>query len=305
MRGRPETDLLPIGEAVAIIRRSFPEVTHSSLRFLEREGLLEPARTPGGHRLFTPADIDRILQIKEWQAGRLSLDEIRRRLAARHELELPAVLAERWLEAALGGDPMASRLVLHAHDLGLPLVRLFQEVLQPALIEIGRRPVAGGPRLGQQQEVTEIARELIAGLAARQAPPAPTGRAMLAACVAGEHHDLGLRMIVALLRGRGRLVQFFGANVDTRFLQEEVRTRRPAVVLLSATMAECLPTVRDAAAALHEAAAPDPLTIIVGGQAVRGHQAALRRWGVVPAASDDLAAALRTILAVMEPAVPP
>jgi len=294
-----KTDLVPIGDVVAELRRGYPDVTHSSLRFLEREGLIDPVRTPGGHRLYSPADIDRIQQIKVWQAERLSLEDVRKRLAAQAELGAPTALADRFLAAALDGSPGAGRLLLDADAVGVPLVRLFQDVLRPALIEIGERWANGALRVGQEHEVTEVVRELIAELALRHAHPHPTGQPVLAACVAGERHDLGLRMIVALLRANGRTVHFLGADVDVRFLLEEVETRCPAVVLLSATLADRLPAVKAAADALGESAPPPPLTVVLGGQAMRQHGGELQEWGVAPASDADFDATLEMILSIV------
>src|SRR5680860_77152 len=74
------TRLFTIGEAVAKLRSDYPDMSHSALRFLQREGLVDPVRTAGGHRLFTHGDLDRIRRIKRWQRHRLSLAEIRQRL---------------------------------------------------------------------------------------------------------------------------------------------------------------------------------------------------------------------------------
>jgi MerR family transcriptional regulator, light-induced transcriptional regulator len=305
MEARQKSLLLPIGAVVAQLRRRYPDVTHSSLRFLEREGFVDPIRTPGGHRLYSPADIDRIHQIKTWQSERLSLDEVRRRLAAQSALGTLDALARRFLDAALDGSPEASRLILNADDLGVPLVRLFQDVLRPALIEVGEQWANGALRVGQEHEVTEIVRELVAELALRHAHPRPTGPAILAAGVAGERHDLGLRMIVALLRARGRPVHFLGADVDAPFLQEEVAMRRPAVVLITATLIDRLPAIKAAAEALRESASPQPFSMVLGGQVVRQYRDELHEWGVVPASDDDLAVALETILSVPETAESP
>ena len=92
--------LLPIGDAVAELRRTSPEITHSSLRFLERERLVVPARTAGGHRLYSPQDLERVRQIKEWQTNHLPLAEIRGRLSERLEFATPALVADRFLAAA-------------------------------------------------------------------------------------------------------------------------------------------------------------------------------------------------------------
>jgi DNA-binding transcriptional MerR regulator len=75
-----------IGEVVASLRPDV-EVTESNLRFWEKQGLLEPQRTPGGHRVYTAADVERIKLIKSLQANRhLSLSAIRQvcNLAAEH-----------------------------------------------------------------------------------------------------------------------------------------------------------------------------------------------------------------------------
>ncbi|MCK4514777.1 MAG: MerR family transcriptional regulator [Spirochaetaceae bacterium] len=59
-----------IGETLAQLQPEFPDLTVSSLRFLEKEGLLQPQRSPGGHRLYGDEDIARIRLIKRLQSQR-------------------------------------------------------------------------------------------------------------------------------------------------------------------------------------------------------------------------------------------
>ena len=56
-----------IGEAVKSIKKEFPSISISRVRFLEKEGLINPKRTSGGTRLFTDKDIARILKILDLQ----------------------------------------------------------------------------------------------------------------------------------------------------------------------------------------------------------------------------------------------
>jgi len=44
-----------------------------NLRVYERRGLVDPDRTPGGTRLYSPADIERLHRIRELLAGGLNL----------------------------------------------------------------------------------------------------------------------------------------------------------------------------------------------------------------------------------------
>lgn len=48
----PARAYLSIGEVLNKLRGDFPDVTISKIRFLETEGLIEPARTPSGYRKF-------------------------------------------------------------------------------------------------------------------------------------------------------------------------------------------------------------------------------------------------------------
>ena len=56
-----------IGNAVKQIQKKYPSVTISRLRFLEKEGLIEPKRSKGGTREYTSKDIDKILKILNLQ----------------------------------------------------------------------------------------------------------------------------------------------------------------------------------------------------------------------------------------------
>ena len=52
--------LMSIGEVLDRLRPEFSDITISKIRFLEAEGLIEPARTPSGYRRFSFADMERL-----------------------------------------------------------------------------------------------------------------------------------------------------------------------------------------------------------------------------------------------------
>jgi MerR family transcriptional regulator, light-induced transcriptional regulator len=299
----PSDALLSIGSVVSELQRSYPDVSHSSLRFLEREGLITSIRTPGGHRLYSPTDIERIRQIKSWQAQRLSLDQIRQRLAELDRLPAPATLTESFLSQALDGNLAAAyQTIIRADDLGLPLTRLFGEVLQPALTELGRRWEHGELLVAQEKEVSELARDLIADLSLRHAHISSNAPALVAACVEGERHELGLRMVCGLFRAEGWAVHYLGADVAPRFLLEAVQLHRPAVILLSAKLALNLPAVKDAVDVLTAGLAPEhPPPVVVGGRVAIEHPEAIRTLGAIPVIEEHPAAALTGVAALLQP----
>ena len=64
--------------------QEFPDVTISKIRFLESEGLVQPARTPSGYRQFTAADVERLRFV----------------LAAQRDHYLPLKVIKEQLDAA-------------------------------------------------------------------------------------------------------------------------------------------------------------------------------------------------------------
>jgi DNA-binding transcriptional MerR regulator len=78
---------LGIGEVLARLRPEFPDVSPSKIRFLEAEGLIEPARSNSGYRRFALADVERLRYI----------------LTAQRDEYLPLRVIKERLDA-LGGD---------------------------------------------------------------------------------------------------------------------------------------------------------------------------------------------------------
>ena len=56
-----------IGDTVKLIKKEYPSVSISRIRFLEKEGLLKPKRSKGGTRSFTEKDVQRIKKILDLQ----------------------------------------------------------------------------------------------------------------------------------------------------------------------------------------------------------------------------------------------
>ncbi len=299
--GAPDSPLLPIGKIVATLRQRYPDVTPSSLRFLEREGLIEPTRTPGGHRLYSEGDVRRIAQIKEWQAQRLSLDEIRERLHQRDALPDPADLSRRFLDQVLAGEGTAAlATILDADELGLPLARLFGEVIEPALVEVGDRWEHGTVLVAQEKTVSELVRDLIAELSIRHLRANPDAPIVVAACVAGERHELGLRMLVGLLRADGYHMQYLGADVASEFLADAVHFHQPAAVLLSARFLTSEPALEEAIAAVRSVAG-ESTAIVVGGRLAIERSHRIAALGAIPIASERILDALATLRDVLPP----
>ena len=66
----PDAGYLTIGKVVKRLQQRYPDLSVSKVRYLEEEGLITPARTPGGYRLYSQHDVNRLETILHLQKTR-------------------------------------------------------------------------------------------------------------------------------------------------------------------------------------------------------------------------------------------
>ncbi|PSL53758.1 MerR family mercuric resistance operon transcriptional regulator [Saccharothrix carnea] len=99
-------------------------VNHQTLRYYERRGLLaEPARTPGGHRLYPPEALTVLRMIKAAKRLGFTLEEIADLLDARRRRREPGLAARvavklTEVEARIADLETVRDTLLSALDLG-------------------------------------------------------------------------------------------------------------------------------------------------------------------------------------------
>jgi DNA-binding transcriptional MerR regulator len=80
--GRPQKSMT-IGAVCKSLAQEFPDISISKIRYLEDQKLLNPRRTPGGYRLYSPSDVVRLRTILRLQRDEfLPLRVIRQELAS-------------------------------------------------------------------------------------------------------------------------------------------------------------------------------------------------------------------------------
>jgi len=179
-------------------------------------------------------------------------------------------LSRLYLEALRAGDgPGAYRIVSGALAEGMDLPALYQQIVAPAMHEIGALWETGALPIADEHRATELTNRVLAAL--RPPPGAdlggedlPHGRALLAT-IEGERHALGLRMASDILEERGFETIYLGADVPTGTLLQAIAVTAPDLVALAATMPELAPRLEVVAAAVREA--HPEVELLLGGQA--------------------------------------
>ena len=151
MSAEPARAYFGIGEVIAQLRAEFPDISVSKIRFLEAEGLIQPARSPSGYRKFGPTDVDRLRYILTAQRDRyLPLRVIKDQLDADQPAAGP--LTRRELLDAAGID---ERSLAELEEFGL--VRRSGGQYAPEAVEAVRAIVALG-RYGVQARHLRVLR---------------------------------------------------------------------------------------------------------------------------------------------------
>lgn len=172
-------------------------------------------------------------------------------------------LALRYLALCLEGKPQGAIALVLESEL-TPAV-IYTKVLIAAEREIGELWHVGDATIAEEHLVSETTRELMALIVAKHAPPRALAGTLIAASVASNAHDIGLRAVADLFRLAGWRCLFLGANVPAAEIARAAEAFDVDLVVLNATLATQIKPLGDAIATLRSVA-PGP-KIVVGGLA--------------------------------------
>jgi DNA-binding transcriptional MerR regulator len=230
----------PGGVRIGELSRRVDVSDHVLRAWESRYGLLRPARSASGYRLYSAADERRVRRMKELLASGLSAAEAAR--AAQDEpvpsaaglaasADVPHLAGT--LRAALDGfDEPAAQAALDRLLVLLSPATVLREVLLPYLRELGERWQAGTARVAQEHFASSLLRGRLAGLALGWG--AGAGPRAVLACPPGELHDLPLMMFGIALHQVGWRVTYLGSSTPLAELRQTVEVTRPELVVLAA-----------------------------------------------------------------------
>lgn len=173
-----------------------------------------------------------------------------------------------YLAALLEGrSDDAIAIIVGAARAGTAVPTLMEEVLQPALQEIGLMWHRGDISIADEHHATLTTHMSMSLLRPYFPQVAPMPRRMIAVGVGGEAHDVGVRMVADMFTMAGWTALCLGSNIPDDDIIEAVVRQSAHLVALSAATTLTLRAVAELIDALR--ATPDcaDLPIIVGGAA--------------------------------------
>lgn len=198
-----------------------------------------------------------------------------------------AELARRYLRLLLGGERQAAaRLVLDAADSGVSVRELYLHVFQPSQRELGRLWQTNEVSVAQEHYCTAATQLIMSQLYPRIFRTEKNGRRLVATSVAGELHEIGVRMIADFFEMEGWDTYYLGANSPASGVLQSLAERDAHVLAVSATMTFHLRAVEEMIAAVRASAAAESVWILVGGYPFNVEPELWRRVGADAYAAD-------------------
>lgn len=209
-------------------------VSPELLRAWERRyGLLQPVRSTGGFRLYTPEDASRVERMRNALAEGLSAAEAAR--SALGEFRPPEGLlddaAGRLLAAIRRYDEAAVHAVLDECFEGFAIDAVLRSVILPTLSNLGTGWEQGTLDVSQEHFASSLIRGRLLGLARLWGRGA--GPLALLACAPGEAHDISLLAFGLVLRSYGWRILFLGADTPAATIQRTAAETRPALTVVT------------------------------------------------------------------------
>ncbi len=187
---------------------------------------------------------------------------------------------------------IATKLILDAVDSGISILDIYRHVFERCQREIGRLWQLNAVSVAQEHYCTASTQVIMALLYPRMfAQASRKAGSLIAACVPGELHELGPRILCDILEMKGWDTIYLGANLPLASLVQTINDRRPDVIAISATMTFHVDVVRWVIGGIRAGVADRLTKVWVGGYAFRAAPELWRTVGADAYAADAYEAA--------------
>lgn len=249
-----------------------------------RYGLPRPFRTSSNQRLYAERDIGVIGWLRERTDEGMTISQAIQRL----RLEFPelfvadkpsesppepvqpvaespvASLRQRLLDAFTAFDTTSADRVIDEGLARFSVEAFCAQLVEPVLNEVGVRWSRNELSVATEHFATRLLTRRLSAIFTIVSPVKWRG-SIVAACPAGEEHELGLLVLAIALSRRGWRVVYLGANVPSGDLEAVIRTLRPDAVCLSVTTDRAISQAVTVAQTLRSGTSRPP--VVLGGRA--------------------------------------
>ena len=271
-----------------------------TLRAWERRyGLVSPARTEAGHRLYTEEDVERIKLILNMLDKGIAISRVREalRLVAEREVAPPGEDQGPWqefqrdmLEAVTSFDEVTLERTYNESMSLYPVEVVTRMLLLPLIQTLGERWMRSDTGIAEEHFFSVFTRNKL-GARFHHRNLQNTGTKIVAACLPGEQHEFGLLLFALAANARGYRIILLGSDMPLAPIPHVVRRSGSQAIVLTGA-AELVPQViQQQLITLREKTG---VPVFVGGQASSRYRNEIEAAGAI-VVGEDLTVGLHTL----------
>ena len=282
---RANGDLYPIRTV-----SSLTGVNSVTLRAWERRyGLIKPQRTPKGHRLYSREDIDLINRILALLDKGVSIGQVRDALERQEAATEEGAGGDAW--SRYRGRMIAAIIRFDEADLEdtynealslYPVSEVTRRLVIPLLRELGRRWETAEGSIAEEHFFGVYLRNKL-GARFHHRTRNVRGPRILAACLPGEQHDIGLLLFALSAVTHDYRMVLLGGDLPLEEIPAAARRSGADCVVLSGSISPLPRIFEKELPALVKAV---DLPVAIGGLASAKHRDAISRAGAVALGED-------------------
>lgn len=175
-------------------------------------------------------------------------------------------LARQYLDLLRSGHRSdCSQLIMSAIQDGVGVKDIYLHVFQPCQREIGRLWQTNQMIVAEEHYCTAATQLIMSQLSSFIFGTKRNGKVLVATCVGGELHEIGLRMVADFFEIEGWDTYYLGSNTPNKSIIETLRTRNADLLLISATMTFNVHLVTELIDDVRSTSTRPDIPILVGG----------------------------------------
>lgn len=174
----------------------------------------------------------------------------------------------------------AESLILKEVKNGTSLTTASVDIIQLAMYHIGHLWENNKISVAQEHLATAISQNILAKAYSVAEFSDFVDKHVLCACIEGNHHSLGLRMVSDAFETSGWESTFLGANTPNSAIISQIELEKPDVLALSLSMPEQLLNLRGLLDMLKTNYGAKMPNIVVGGLTINQHQSTIRHLSI-------------------------
>lgn len=265
-------------------------VNSITLRAWERRyGLIKPIRTPKGHRLYTQNDIDLIQQVLDLLDKGISIGQVKDYLKGKSTQTKREKASDPWsnyqrrmLNAIVRFDANALDQTYNDALSLYPIDLVTKHLILPLLKQLGIRWAESEGSVAEEHFFGAYLRNKL-GARFHHHTATQHGPVLVAACLPGEQHEVGLMLFCLSALDQGYRLVYLGADTPFEELTVPVARSKADAILLAGSIDPDASVLNRGLTTLVESV---DVPVFVGGKTAVKHNDDIVNAGAIPLGTD-------------------